>query len=366
MTDPPSAADRVAVVLVCWNGWRDAIECISSLLALDHPRWHLFLVDNDSPDGSLERIREWCAAPRPQAGWRALEGVRRVTEGLAVPLAVRRTDATDSPLPPAPEGCQITLIRSGANRGFAGGCNVGARAAGTGAYDFFWFLNTDTVVHPGALSALLLRAQAAPGIGITGSTILYYDRPDTVYALGGARLEADGVTSRHLGAGLPASARPADAQPIEREMFYVAGASMLVSATFIREIGLMEEDYFLFCEEIDWAVRGRPRFTLAYAPDSLVYHKSGGSTKSAVAFTTRFYYRSRIRFTQRFFPERVGAVRRMLAVELLRHLLRGRWMHAWIVARTLLESRQLVAQMQRSPSGAAEPVSSGPSGRSLR
>jgi GT2 family glycosyltransferase len=334
---PPLPA--VAVILVNWNGWRDVIECLDSLLAQSYSNTHIFVVDNDSGDSSVEHIDTWCRSPRREAGWANLDGVARFT-GLEprAPVACRIVERPSTDLPPPLAGCRLTLIRSGANLGFAGGCNVGIRAAGMEAYDFFWFLNTDAVAHRDALDAMVRRAQAEARIGIVGSTIRYYDRPDTVQALGGARMDPSTIVTRHIGEGLSVDAVPSDPAVIERDLVYVCGASMFVSSRFVRDVGLMQEDYFLFGEELDWAMRGRDRFTWAYAPSSYVFHKSGAASKAVPEFSTRMYYRNRIRLAARFFPEHLPAVRRTLVVELLRHALRGRWMHARVVASALRDA----------------------------
>ena len=343
---PHSAA--VAVVLVNWNSGQDVIECLDSLLAQAYSNFHVFVVDNDSRDRSIEQIGEWCAAPRPQSGWCAHDGVARVTDRSPItPITVRIVDRPDQALPPPREGCQVTLIRSGGNLGFAGGCNVGIRAAGFGTYDFFWFLNTDTVVHQDALRALTRRGQSDARIGMIGSTLRYYDRPDVVQALGGSLMETETLTTRHIGAGLRVDSPEINPAEVERRMFYIVGASMLVSRQFIQEIGLMQEDYFLYYEEIDWAMRGRERFKLGYAAESHIFHKSGASSSKVLpAFTSNLYYRNRIRFVTRFFPERLGTVRRGLLIELLRHTVRGRWTHVRIVAATLWDSAKITAQVR--------------------
>jgi hypothetical protein len=336
---------RVAVVLVNWNGWRDAIECISSLLGQDYPSFHVFLVDNDSRDGSIENIQQWCETPRMEASWRAHDGVTHL-RATAGSIAVRVIDRPANALPAAPEGGRVTLIRSGGNLGFAGGCNVGMVAAGADSFDFFWLLNTDTVVHRDALGALIRRARGGSAIGMVGSTLRYYDRPEIVQAMGGAFLEPDTVTSRHIGEGVRLDAGQIDAMEVERKMFYVMGASMLVSSAYVRAVGLMQEDYFLYYEEIDWAVRGRQRFQLGYAADSHIFHKSGASSSKVMpAFSAGFYYRNRIRFVRRFFPDRLAVQRRILLSALVRHTLRGRWVLARVVARTLWEFRKIAAQV---------------------
>jgi GT2 family glycosyltransferase len=345
--DPRLARPAVAVILVNWNGWRDAIECISSVLTQTHGSLHIFLVDNDSRDQSVENICRWCENPAAVAQWRHHDGVVRITDRSTTPIAARVVDNPGGVLPTPAPGCQVTVIRSGGNLGFAGGCNVGMRAAGVAAFDFIWLLNTDTVVHQGALAALVRRAQASEKIGMVGSTLRYYDRPDIIEALGGARFQRATITTRQIGQGQRLDAVPIDAAAVERDMFYVAGASMFISNTFVREIGLMQEDYFLYFEELDWAMRGRDRFSWGYAPDSHVFHKSGAtSSKVLPAFTANLYYRNRIRFAARFFPAQLPTVRRGLAVEFLRHAARGRWTHAKVVAAAVWDAGKIAAQMR--------------------
>ena len=91
-------------------------------------------------------------------------------------------------------------------------------------------------------------------------------------------------------------------------MDYIAGASLLVSRALLRDVGLLSERYFLFYEEIDLAVRAKGRYSLAYAHESIVYHKEGRATgarsdpvrKSALA--DLYGCRSRLLFTRAYFP----------------------------------------------------------------
>jgi GT2 family glycosyltransferase len=231
----------------------------------------------------------------------------------------------------------VTLIRSGGNLGFAGGCNVGIRAAGFDDFAYFWFLNPDTVIDRLALVELIARAERQPRMGIVGSTLLFYDFPDTVHALAGGRLNRLNASSSHIGEHSLLSAVSSDESAVERELAFVCGASMLVSTPFIREIGLMQEDYFLYYEEVDWAMRGLDRFRLGFARQSHVFHKSGAnSSKIMPLFTAGVFYRSRLRFVKRFLPDRMAAAKRTLFVEMLRHIARGRWGMARVVGLTLL------------------------------
>ena len=100
----------------------------------------------------------------------------------------------------------------------------------------------------------------------------------------------------------------------------------MVSRAFIERIGLMQEDYFLYFEELDWAVRAEGLFRQCWAPRSLVWHKVGGSSAKVLSeFSARLLLRNRLRFVERFYPGQLAAVRRQVWWEGLRHLARGRF-----------------------------------------
>ena len=115
-------------------------------------------------------------------------------------------------------------------------------------------------------------------------------------------------------------------------MSYVTGAAMLVSRAFIENTGLMEEGYFLYFEELDWAARGRCRFRLGYAPDSIVVHKEGasiGSKASGGSPLSMFYlFRNRIRFCRRFYPWFLPTVFVFSFLDVLKLAVRCRWPQA--------------------------------------
>jgi len=334
----------VAIIFVSWNSWRHTLECLDSVLGQSHQNFHAFIVDNDSADQSVEQIAAWCNRPEAEACWRRHDGVIRYTDGADVaPIGYRIVDRPAGALPPPVEGCRVTLIRSGSNLGFAGGANVGLRSAGPDAFDYFWFLNTDTVVDRDALAHLVRRARQDSRIGMVGSTLRYYDRPNVVQTMGGSRKgpEYPQGVFRHIGEGVNVANLP-EQSAIERELFYVFGASMLVAASFVRDVGPMSDDYFLYYEEIDWTMRAGGRFTLAYAAQSHVFHKSGATSSQAKpGLSTHLYYANRVRFMSRFFPQHLSSVRRRLAADTLRYVAKGQWAHARIVASVFWNARQI-------------------------
>ena len=112
-------------------------------------------------------------------------------------------------------------------------------------------------------------------------------------------------------------------------MDYAVGASMLVTREFLSTVGLMSEEYFLYYEELDWALRAKHGFVIGYARESLVYHKAGASIGSSNTTSRRSlmsdYYlmRNRLVITRKFFPQYLLSVRLFMLVEVLIRVLNG-------------------------------------------
>lgn len=314
---------RVYIILVNWNGWRDTLECLESLVLLNYPDFRIVVCDNGSTDDSSLQIRQWMH-DRPE---RFAVYARLVADNGG-------NGDEDTPL---------VLINTGSNLGFAGGSNVGMRyAMAQGDNAYCWLLNNDTLVEPDALSWLVARMQEDKSIGICGSTLrLYHDR-QRIQALGGGHYYRWIGLPWHYGrfSRWPGTV---PRQPAESRMNYVEGASMLVSRQFIEQIGLLCEDYFLYFEEVDWALRAGGRFKLGYAPNSVVYHKVGSSigTSSHPArksFTCDYFnIRNRILFTRRFYPRALPLIYLVLSSEILIRLLYGKWERARMILGLMLQ-----------------------------
>ncbi len=338
---------RCAVVLVNWNGWADTIECLESVFRLDYPVVRVVVCDNGSEDGSLEKIRLW-AEGRLDVFVEADNPLRSHSwPPIAKPVKCVVYDrARTESLGDGTEQPRLELIDIGENLGFAGGNNVGLRyLLSLNDCDFVWLLNNDTVVHSSALQALVTRMEEAPMAGMCGSTLMRYDAPGEVQARGGGWYCKWIGLPWHLGQ-LGAAKNPVNRDRIEKWMNYVVGASLFVRRDFLEKVGLMTEDYFLFFEELDWAMRGRSRFRLAFAPQSSVFHKVGRSigTSSNPWRKSRVcdYYaiRNRLFFTRRFHPEALPTIYLSVLTALLMRLLVGNWCRARMIWQLMI-SRDL-------------------------
>ena len=309
--EPLIGAPRLGVVIVNWNRWADTIECLESLLKAPTPM-AVVIVDNGSTDGSLDRITAWAAGT--QSADPIDTAMARFSQPPAAkPLALTRLAAADIPAfsvggsPPPPAGASLTLVDAAANLGFAGGNNLGLRLLLARGLDLFWLLNNDTVVDRAAPDALIRRMDATHNVGMCGTIVRFYHRPDTVQALNGSRFSLFSGQSRGIGGGQPAS-QAFDPAKVARETDFVLGASLAVSRAFLETVGPMHEGYFLYFEEIDWATRAAERFVTAFAHGAIVYHKEGGSIGSSGEPSQRsskseyWLTRSRLAFVRRNHP----------------------------------------------------------------
>jgi len=315
--------NNVYVLIVNWNGWRDTLECLESVFQSDNDRYRVIVCDNGSQDDSLQKIKAWAE--------------NRAESKSVKFVAYQRHEAESGG--DLDNGAPLVLIDCGANLGFAGGNNVGLRyVLARNDFDYIWILNNDTVVRPAAMTHLVRRMQEKPDAGMCGSTLYYYDDPSRVQLTGGAYYCKWIGLPWHLGR-LKRASDPFDRGRVERWMNYVSGASLFVSREFLLKVGLMCEEYFLFCEEADWALRGKNEFSLAYAPESIVYHKVGRSIGTSShphkkSYVCDYYnVRNRLFFTRKFFPYALPTVYLVLIGTLLLRLLLGEWKKAAMISK---------------------------------
>jgi len=294
---------RLGIVLVNWNRWADTIECLESVLRSSVPV-RVVVIDNASADGSPERIAAWAAGSQPITPTDAAMA-RLSTPALGKPIDLVRLAAGQMHSDPAPA---LTLIDGGGNLGFAGGNNLGiVHLLADPAITHVWLLNNDTVIEPGAAAAILDAFDADAAVGMCGTVVHFYHEPDTLQCLNGSRFNKYTANSTGIAMGTRADA-PFDHGDVIAQTDFVLGASMAVSRAFVETVGSMEDGYFLYFEEIDWAYRNAGRFRTGFAAGATVYHKEGGSIGSSSvrggrsAMSEYWLMRAKLMFVRRFLP----------------------------------------------------------------
>jgi GT2 family glycosyltransferase len=196
--------------------------------------------------------------------------------------------------PALPPNAEVTV--SSINLGYAGGNNLGiAHLREHYDPDYYWILNNDTTVDPGAAAALVDYAEAHPRVGAVGATILYPDGR-TVYCLGGGTVNRWTAFDRLMGAGRNRE-RPAAAPHLD----YISGASIVLTRNAVAATNGFDPDYFLYSEEADLCFRlKRAGLGLGYAPDAVVFHRAASSTVYHSPTYVYYFLRGKLRYQLRW------------------------------------------------------------------
>lgn len=288
-------SSALGVVIVSFNSSTELLDCIESLLSAEDVRLHIVVVDNASTDNTLTLFENWASGHTPYVPAPDIP----ITLGVSSkPIEIVTAQAA------APTTPQITLIRSEVNLGFAGGVNIGLKClASNPDIDRFWVLNPDCVTPPETPRAFATYQPPEGRFSLLGGRVIYLYSEAIIQTDGGKIAFATGVT-HSINQGLQAAqTTPPDLDQID----FISGASMVASRAFYEAAGPMPEDYFLYYEEVDWALR-RGDQPLALCPEALTYHRAGtaiGShtlTRMATPFSFYFLYRARMKFLRRHAP----------------------------------------------------------------
>lgn len=268
--NPGGPFPKVCIVILNWNGWKDTLVCLDSLAGLDYSAFEIVVVDNGSTDESVERL----------------------------------SDRTD-----------ITLLKSGENLGFAGGCNVGVRYALQREFAYVWLLNNDTRVDSGALSALVDCAEANTQIGAVGSVLRDFSTNE-IQAWGGGKVNFFTGRIKHFH------------HPVSRDSIdFLIGASLLIRRDVLtQDLTLDDQAFFLYWEDTDLGVRIRKAgWLLAVASASIVWHKESASTSLFSPFKHRFMGVSLVRFFRRHSAFSPWSISVALGVRVAKRISQGQW-----------------------------------------
>jgi GT2 family glycosyltransferase len=274
---------KLAIVIVNWNGRDLLARCLRSIEAtagdLPHAVW---VVDNGSTDGAVEMV------------------------------------ARDFPA--------VHLIASERNLGFAGGNNLalrevlnsqfrGQNSEGFGtsalsplqsALDYVLLLNPDTVVQPGALQALVRFMDERPHVGAAGALLLNEDGSFQASYVPFPTLRQEflilsGLGRKHRGPAYPSAPLTASLRSRD-DVDYVVGACIIARASAVCEVGLLDEGFFMYSEEVDWCYRFRAAgWAVGYVAEARIVHLGGGSTRQVRPQMLAELYRSRVRFFRKHY-----------------------------------------------------------------
>jgi GT2 family glycosyltransferase len=233
----------VIAVIVHWQQPEDTLGCVESLAG--EPDVTTFVVDN----GSREPVADLLARRHPR----------------------------------------VVCLRTLRNLGYAGGANFGIRAALDGDAYAVLLLNNDVRVLAGANAAARRVLDADPLVAAVGAKVLTREDPSRLWLAWGR------VTYRQSLVALCGANQPdGPAYGRQRDAEWIAGCAMWLRAEALTHVGLFDEDFFAYHEEVDWCVRARAAGRrVVYCPDATVTHTGRGAAGDSRSIRIRKYFAAR-------------------------------------------------------------------------
>ncbi|GHB61474.1 glycosyltransferase family 2 protein [Persicitalea jodogahamensis] len=188
----------------------------------------------------------------------------------------------------------FTFIRSEENLGFAGGNNLGIAAA---RGNYYFLINNDTEITDGLIQTLVKTFQLHPKAGMVSPKILYAEDRHLIQYAGYTAMNF--LTGRNKCVG-QYETDAGQYNGVSTETGYVHGAAMMVRKTATEKAGLMDTNYFLYYEELDWGERiKKAGYELYVNLDAAIYHKESVSVGKRSALKEYFMTRNRILFMRK-------------------------------------------------------------------
>jgi GT2 family glycosyltransferase len=291
----PQKGPQVVAVVVHWQDAEDTLGCVESVAGEEGVS--VVVVDN----GSHDPVGELLARRRPD----------------------------------------VECLRNPENLGYAGGANLGIRAALARGAETVLLLNNDARVRPGGVAAAQRVLAADPRIAVVGPKVLLREDPARLWLAWGR------VTWRQsLIALCGAGAFDGPAWSEQRDVEWVAGCAMWFRAAALDAIGLLDETFFAYHEEVDWCTRARRLgWRVVYAPSAVVTHTGRGTSGGSPSVRVRKYFgaRNSILFARKHAGAREWATLALflggsLPLQLLWHLPRGDAGDVWLKVRGVADA----------------------------
>jgi len=240
---------HVCIVVLNWNDRDETLTCLEALRGLDYASCEVVVVDNGSADDSVATIRD--------------------------------------------RHPEVTVLEAGANLGFTGGNNLGLRWALERGADYGLLLNNDTDLTPDFLPRTVAAAESDPRIAIASPLILYHTRRDTIWSAGG---HIDWRRGTAAMMGLNEEDR-GQFGSTPYDVDFVTGCALLIKADVMRQLGLLDDRFFVYYEDTEWCVRvRRAGYRAVVAPLARIWHKITPEAREASPRVHYLMTRNRLLF----------------------------------------------------------------------
>jgi GT2 family glycosyltransferase len=257
----------VKIIMLNYQNWQDTKACIESVLCSTYTHFEIVIIDNASPND---------AVPCLQA---------------AFPT--------------------IPILETDRNLGFTGGVNFGIRSVLLQNPEYILVLNPDTLVHPDFLKHLVEALENNEDAAIACSTIYHHPDTKSVWYAGGSFIAWRGLAVHNTSAPKAGSS--------VQDVTFVTGCVTLLRTSALETIGLQDERFFMYLDDIEYSARIRQKgYRLLYVPDSVIYHRS--EYRETNPFKLYYSVRNRLLLIN----ARVSGIQRIIAASLFITIILGK------------------------------------------
>ncbi len=323
----------VNVIIVNYKGWKDTIECLESILKSDYTSITIFVVDNSEDSVSIEKLEDWALGRLYVENSRYNNIIKPFSKK---PLGYKII-TEDEFIRFNYDEEKILFIKSDNNKGFAAANNIVLKRMLNSSHDSFIFLlNNDTVIQKSTIRNFVYGYEKVPNIGIAGGVLLEYSDGNVIQSVGGKYNYLFGLTKQVF------ENKEINDLPLDHhlEIDYPVGAAMFLSTTILKETGLMNEEYFLYFEELDWVSRNAKKYTTTYLDNCYVYHKGGASieSQSKSFLSDKYSLINRIKFAKRYNRRNLIFVYIGVYLSILRRLLNLKFKRSYFLLKEVHKS----------------------------
>ncbi len=239
---------KVAIVLVNYNQYLLTIDCIKSIQKSEYKDYSIIVVDNNSDQENI--------------------------------TALKRMK-------------NIIFIESRKNLGFSYGCNIGIKYAIVNKYEYVLLLNNDTVIEKTMIQELVKNCNSQ---SVCLPKMFYYDQPNQIWYAGG---KIDWFKGNAIHCGL--NKNDSEVYNYPQEINYVTGCCILIPINVFHQVGLLDEIFFMYCEDFDFSLRLlNNKIKMMYVPSAKLWHKVGSSSKNNSKLTIYYSTRNRLYILKKY------------------------------------------------------------------
>jgi GT2 family glycosyltransferase len=224
--------DKITAIILNYIRWEDTAACVHSLKECTYPALEIVILDNDSPNDSVTHLKA--------------------------------------------QFSDIEVIQTGMNRGYTGGINYGIKYSQERGSDYILIINPDTLVEPDFLEPLVSALEKCPTAAATCGTIHCYPETSMIWYAGGRLIPCRGLAVHNK---IPPLVKHSEIQDY-RKVTFITGCLILLRTNLINIIGLQDERFFMYLDDIEYSARILKRgFDLLYVPGSKIYHRMDAHAK---------------------------------------------------------------------------------------